>query len=135
MVLVQNLNIRAKNQLEAYTIAKIVCDARLNRLYTTTTVSELNGELTKLWTSEPLQSELSQLFDQGVEGCHVVVIREAGINPFTGEWSDQAEGILTIHVRSEQEAWHITNFISALPFSGQLRRTIINGIEHFDARY
>lgn len=135
VVVSQSLNIRATHPEEAYHVSSSVRDSRLNRLYTTAVVTDLQGQSLQTWKSGPLKPELTDSFEQDVKVYSVVIVREAGANPLTGVWSNYAEDHLTIHATSEQQAHHIADFVSALPFSGQTKRTFINSIENFDERF
>lgn len=65
----------------------------------------------------------------------VLVIREAGADPLTGTYLEEARETLKITASDRQEALKKSLFLSKLSFRGQMRRTFIDGQEHFDERY
>ena len=62
----------------------------------------------------------------------VTVIRIAGKCPFTGQFMDNASETLFINADNEDQAYRLSQVESKLPFRGQDRSTLINGIEYFD---
>ncbi|GAA4416294.1 hypothetical protein GCM10023187_47600 [Nibrella viscosa] len=64
----------------------------------------------------------------------VVVIREPGPDPLTGEVIGYADEQLTIDATSRQAAYELAQVFATLTFRGQQRRTFIDGKEHFDER-
>jgi len=65
----------------------------------------------------------------------VRVVREAAPDPITGKFYEYAEQTFDVEADSPQGAYKVANWVCTLHFSGQLRRTFINGAEHFDERY
>lgn len=73
---------------------------------------------------------------QAVPQTYIVrVVREAGPNPISGKFYEYAEQTFNVKANSPQDAYKLANRICTLHFCGQLRRTFINGMEHFDERY
>lgn len=62
----------------------------------------------------------------------VKVVREKGPNPVTGQMVEYAEEELDVEADTPQAAHLTADQICTLPFFGQIRRTFINGIEHFN---
>jgi hypothetical protein len=65
----------------------------------------------------------------------VQVVREASPDPLTGKLYEYAEQTFDVEADRPQGAYKLANRICTLHFCGQLRRTFIDGAEHFDERY
>ncbi|GAA4448735.1 hypothetical protein GCM10023189_07030 [Nibrella saemangeumensis] len=65
----------------------------------------------------------------------IIIVREAGPDPVTGEVLGYAEEHITVDATSRQAAYELAQMLDTLKFRGQVRRTIIDGEEHFDERY
>lgn len=66
---------------------------------------------------------------------NVRVVREASADPIAGQVYDYAEQSFIIGAESPQLAHRLANRLCTLTFRGQIRRTFINGEEHFDESY
>jgi hypothetical protein len=66
---------------------------------------------------------------------NVKIIREAGGNPFTGQVVGYAEQSFEIDAIDIKAAYSLSYLVCTLKFSGQIRRTFINGEEYFNERY
>lgn len=65
----------------------------------------------------------------------VKVVREPSKDPLTGQIVEYDEQTFEIDAASAKAAYSLSQFVCTLRFSGQLRRTFINGQEYFDERY
>lgn len=65
----------------------------------------------------------------------VKVVREPGANPVTGQFVEYSEQELEIEADTLQAAHKLADYLCTLSFSGQVRRTFINGKEHLDERF
>lgn len=79
------------------------------------------------YNPSPSDSEVN-----GLQLFQVTVVREAGVSPVTGEFLGREEETLQIIAASEQDAYKRSLFLSQIRFSGQKRRTLVNGMDHFD---
>lgn len=66
-----------------------------------------------------------------VKSYKVLVIREGGDDPITGEYYEETEEFLEIDATSPQSALSISYALCTIPFRGQVRRTYIDGQECF----
>lgn len=65
----------------------------------------------------------------------VKVVRNPGENPLTGQFVEYDEQSFDIDATSVRAAYSLSYLVCTLQFSGQLRRTFINGNEYFNERY
>jgi hypothetical protein len=65
----------------------------------------------------------------------VKVVREPGENPLTGEFVEYDEQSFDLDATSVRAAYSLSHLVCTLRFSGQLRRTFVDGHEYFDERY
>lgn len=65
----------------------------------------------------------------------VKVIREAGENPLTGQYISYDEQAFNLEATSIRSAYSLSRSVCTLQFTGQLRRTFVNGEEYFDERF
>ncbi|MFD2574632.1 hypothetical protein ACFSUS_28630 [Spirosoma soli] len=70
-----------------------------------------------------------------VKTYSVKVVREPGENPLTGQPMEYDEQSFEVDATSVKAAYFLSHLVCTLRFSGQLRRTFINGQEYFDERY
>lgn len=66
---------------------------------------------------------------------NVIVIREAGNDPLTGSYFENAQEEMQIEAETEYEAYQTSQRKCSLPFFGQVRRTFIDGKEYFNPRF
>ncbi len=74
------------------------------------------------------------LLYSGMKTFNIKVVREAGTGPL-GDYLEAASEEFQVEAKNEQEAYKQSMLLCSLKFRGQLRRTFINGVEHFDARF
>lgn len=67
-----------------------------------------------------------------VKAYNVKVVREPGANPLTGQLIGYDEQTFEVDATSVQAAYSLSHLVCTLRFSGQLRRTFIDGEEYFD---
>ena len=65
----------------------------------------------------------------------VKVIRESGENPLTGQSVSYDEQSFDVDATSVRSAYSLSHLVCTIQFTGQLRRTLINGEEYFDEQY
>ena len=65
----------------------------------------------------------------------VKVIREPGDNPLTGQFVGYDEQSFEVDANSIRAAYSLSHLVCTIKFSGQIRRTYINGEEYFDERF
>ncbi|GAB3900015.1 hypothetical protein [Spirosoma agri] len=130
--ILQELAIRANSPQEAFDLSVIIRDERLDGISTQTYVSDMAGQVLLTGENESSNDLTSKI---KVSTYKVTVIREAGPDAIGGGWHEYAEEHLRIHALTEQEAHQMADFICCLSFRGQIRRTIVGQVEHFNERY
>lgn len=65
----------------------------------------------------------------------VKVVREAGIEPISGQFYGYSEQEINIEATSPKNAYQVSHLVCDIPFRGQVRRTFIDGAEYLDERF
>jgi hypothetical protein len=120
------------NPQEAFSLSLFIRNNQFNGFNTRTYVKDLAAHI--LFTGE-YNSETNLILEADMPLFQVTVIREAGPDAIGNDALDYAEDHLRIQALTEQEAHLMADFICCLPFNGQVRRTYIQHIEHFDERH
>lgn len=75
------------------------------------------------------------MMEQIIKTYNIKVVRESSENPFTRQVVEYEEQSFEVDATSPKAAYSLSHFICTLQFSGQLRRTFIDGQEYFDDRF